>query len=44
MEKKYLIYVNGVLAKSRKTLAFALKDKAELEAKGYRNVSIAEKL
>ncbi len=39
-DNKYLIYVDGVLAKSRMTYAFALKDKYELEKKGYKKVTI----
>lgn len=44
MTKNYIILVNGTLAKTRKTMNFAVKDKAELEAKGYTNVVIAYKL
>ena len=44
MERRYIILVGGVLAKTRKTLQFALKDKKELEMKGFKNVSIAYKL
>jgi hypothetical protein len=44
MTKRYVILVNGVKAKERLTLAFALKDVKDLVAKGYKNVSVAEKL
>lgn len=44
MNRPYLILVNGKLAKRRMTLAFAMKDKKELEAQGYKNVSIAEEI
>ncbi len=40
-DNKYLIYVNGVLAKTRMTYAWALKDKYELEGKGYKKVTIS---
>ena len=36
--KPYLILVNGVLAKRRMTKGFALKDIAELKAKGINAV------
>lgn len=42
MDKAYLIYVDGKLAARRATLKFALKDKYELESKGYLRVSVAE--
>jgi len=41
MERRYQVLVDGRLAKTRKTFAFALKDKTELEAKGYKQVSVA---
>lgn len=44
MDKKYLILVDGKLATRRMTLWFALKDKKELEAKGYQRVSVAEEI
>lgn len=42
MKKTYLILVDGKLAATRLTLTFALKDKFELEKKGYQRVSVAE--
>lgn len=42
MNKAFLIYVDGKLAARRQTLYFALKDKRELESKGYQRVSVAE--
>ena len=39
--RPYLILVDGRLAKRRKTYAFAMKDKRELETEGYNMVSIA---
>lgn len=42
MDKTYLIYVDGKFAARRATLKFALKDKRELEARGYQRVSVAE--
>lgn len=44
MNRKYLILVDGKLATRRMTLARAIKDKKELEAKGYRLVSVAEEI
>jgi hypothetical protein len=38
MERPYLILVNGILAKRRMTKAFALRDIAELQAKGMNAV------
>ena len=44
MERKYIVLVNGVKAKERMTMKFALQDVKELQSKGYNKVSIAEKL
>lgn len=41
MTKMYLVMVDGKVAKKRGTLSFALKDKADLVNKGYKNVSVA---
>lgn len=44
IKRKYLVFVNGQKAKERLTLAFALKDKKDLESKGLNGVSIGYKL
>lgn len=44
MTRSYLIFVNGVLAKRKLTLAGAMKALRELEAKGYQKVSVAEEI
>jgi hypothetical protein len=44
MEKKYIVLVNGVKATEKGTLGMALKRARELKAKGYNNVSVAEKM